>query len=1112
MAESLTSTAGTGASLTTNGECLAVAGLVECLLKFLKGVLQTITDGTSSNGMSLSEAARTDSSDGILSGKVSLVDRLLSLISQADDIKDISVASALIFSRMLVGFKRYYKRHYFTIVDARSEWALLGQSGVYVIIQRLVSLESFKKHAFASYCWESLQNLIPETLEYGRYAEDFFGVANNVLRSLEDSYRQNLQLTTYVQDWSALLLRHHHDEFVGRDSLDWVIFGISDLLQWCIQYIKSTKKPIKISGNLVQLLLRAHLFPLISESTGEEPIASAMPVLHSKTRANLYGIVFALCNDVGEYHRLLRTVRSLLRQGEGPQAWTWGIAQTAEDYSYDTNWNFERSNTIRSPMGYPGLRNLTNTCYMNSLLTQLFMNVRFRGFMLGADIVDCKHTQRLLAETRTLFGYMQGTALKQVDTQGIADTLINYENTLIDVSVQMDVDEFYNLLFDRWESQILSDEGKKTFRSFYGGQLVQQIKSKECPHISEREEPFSAIQCDIQGKANLAESLSAYVGGEMMEGENKYSCTSCGNYVDAVKRHKINERFEFPERIDMAPYSIEYLQDTEQPLSPDLFELVGILVHAGTAESGHYYSFIKERPTKPEQGASWVEFNDAEVTPFNPAQIPDFCFGGVTEPPGYAASSYSKTWNAYMLFYQRVRADDIGLHQEQPLALGVPVQKTLSRDLSKRITIDNETFLRKVCLYDSTHAHFAISLLDRLRSITNSCCSENHGVERDAVLFALEYADQVLSRMKESTDFERLLDSLTAVLRGCSVCCKLALEWIVDNTDIFRNLLLRCPTARVRKSFTDMLIRVLLYLRENDPQEYGFDVDGLELKSGNGVLPETSCGILQRLVYNMRELWSVLHVHSRAWDDYFGLLAAVASFGVPETFILLREDFLKLCLEILIIEAPGAKRLRVESPHYTQFIRLLEKGRRYSLTNLTELLQNLLLKVDLEARSFDPNYHDRPQLDGGKFALSNTEDMYLYYGTESGRFRPLVFLDKIITANSNAMAVKKILQAMIPAEPRAGHLTDILKTILNGVNIDPADQAEPHLRAALIFCETTPSAPTVKEMIVQIAREVDTIGTSGGAAAGRTMPPSTTIQQNGAEDGVVVGAAFVDVL
>ena len=82
---------------------------------------------------------------------------------------------------------------------------------------------------------------------------------------------------------------------------------------------------------------------------------------------------------------------------------------------------------------------------------------------------------------------------------------------------------------------------------------MQQIKSKECPHISEKIEPFSAIQCDIQGKATLTESLNAYVGGEVMEGgkfspemsdgieltfdkDNKYSCTSCGCYVDAVKR------------------------------------------------------------------------------------------------------------------------------------------------------------------------------------------------------------------------------------------------------------------------------------------------------------------------------------------------------------------------------------------------------------------------------------------------------------------------------------------------------------------------------------------------------------------------------------------------
>ncbi len=155
---------------------------------------------------------------------------------------------------------------------------------------------------------------------------------------------------------------------------------------------------------------------------------------------------------------------------------------------------------------------------MNSLFTQLFMNVKFRGFMLGTNVPDGASSQRLLQETQIMFGFMQETMLKAVDSQGIAESLVTYDNTLIDVSVQMDVDEFYNLLFDRWEGQILLAADKKAFRGFYGGQIVQQIKSKECPHISERIEPFSAIQCDIKGKATLMDSLNAYVSGETMEG------------------------------------------------------------------------------------------------------------------------------------------------------------------------------------------------------------------------------------------------------------------------------------------------------------------------------------------------------------------------------------------------------------------------------------------------------------------------------------------------------------------------------------------------------------------------------------------------------------------
>jgi ubiquitin carboxyl-terminal hydrolase 34 len=160
------------------------------------------------------------------------------------------------------------------------------------------------------------------------------------------------------------------------------------------------------------------------------------------------------------------------------------------------------------------------------------MNIPFREFMLNANVADPGGSQKLLAETQNLFGFMQNSLRRYVDPSNFASSIRTYEETHIDVSIQMDVDEFYNLLFDRWESQILAADAKMQFRSFFGGQLVQQVKSKECPHISERLEPFSAIQCDIKGKTSLQESLQAYVDGEVLAGGQYYVTLLqfCANY------------------------------------------------------------------------------------------------------------------------------------------------------------------------------------------------------------------------------------------------------------------------------------------------------------------------------------------------------------------------------------------------------------------------------------------------------------------------------------------------------------------------------------------------------------------------------------------------------
>lgn len=194
------------------------------------------------------------------------------------------------------------------------------------------------------------------------------------------------------------------------------------------------------------------------------------------------------------------------------------LLTASEAYAYALGWNFQRPKSILSPTGYVGLYNLSNTCYLNSLLTQLFMNVAFRGFILQVNIPDAGASQKLLSEMQKLLAFMQSSWQVAVEPRELVNAIKNYDNEHIDVQVQMDVDEFYNLLFDRLEGQILTPEDKKAFRSFYGGQLVQQVKSMECLHVSEREEPFSAIQCDIKNKSNLQESLKAYVEGDLMEG------------------------------------------------------------------------------------------------------------------------------------------------------------------------------------------------------------------------------------------------------------------------------------------------------------------------------------------------------------------------------------------------------------------------------------------------------------------------------------------------------------------------------------------------------------------------------------------------------------------
>ena len=115
--------------------------------------------------------------------------------------------------------------------------------------------------------------------------------------------------------------------------------------------------------------------------------------------------------------------------------------------------------------------------------------------------------------------------------------------------------------------------------------LANEFICKDCPHYSERQEPFLAISLQVKNKNSVQDGLKFYVEGEMLEGDNAYYCEQCEKKVNTLKRCcikrmpnilflvlkrfefdfdrmvrvKVNDYCEFPLVLDMLPYTQEGL-------------------------------------------------------------------------------------------------------------------------------------------------------------------------------------------------------------------------------------------------------------------------------------------------------------------------------------------------------------------------------------------------------------------------------------------------------------------------------------------------------------------------------------------------------------------------
>lgn len=582
-----------------------------------------------------------------------------------------------------------------------------------------------------------------------------------------------------------------------------------------------------------------------------------------------------------------------------------------------TEWQYSPSGMSKSATGFVGLVNQGATCYMNSLLQQLFMTQGFRKDVLklkeeGKSKEELKES--VLHQVQVIFAGLQESNQRAYDTIGLCKAFKDFEGNPVNPGLQMDADEFCNMLFDKLETA-MKDAGEENFvKKHFGGELCNQVISKDCGHISETVEPFYSISVAVKGKSTLDTSLELYVEGDMLEGDNKYHCSTCDSKVVALKRccvlslpdtliihmrrfefnfehmrrMKVNDLCDFPLSLDMEPYTKQGLGHSDsQPLEAEAkdlhppsyfkYELVGVLVHTGTADSGHYYSFIKDRSTPAGQ---WYQFNDQSVDPWNRANLAFECFGGYETVMQYD-TTYQKQMprqrermnNAYMLVYERMASKDA-----EEMA---PYRNEM---LCQLIWSENERFWRDKYLFDDQYFSF-------MASFGSSIAPRTDDIGLETIQMATNYFLDVLCRAKEEDTIGGFVANLKKLYSRSEQAC----SWFLDTTiqeDWIATYLLKCHSSRTRQMVAGLVVHALGAMATTTRQylaTYLPSSTGIAAMNSFGALPQSDSvpSSIRYLNASINMLLDGAETHWRRFMQFFIPLRAFCKFGDLERQYLL---------------------------------------------------------------------------------------------------------------------------------------------------------------------------------------------------------------------------------